>query len=241
MKIFTIRVANTNIGIAAEFGRAYRAFRDFIVDEKPDFSVQCSEDDFVREAAEIESVYHINAPSDVQLEVFILLRKISDCLLANHVFLIHGASIALDGQTYLFTAPSGTGKTTHILKWLEHCPEAFVVNGDKPFILAPPDGFQPLVCGSPWAGKENMYTNTMVPLKSIILMERAENNHIEQISFADAFPNLLQQVHRPDDPKKMRTTLQLMQRLSPAVNFWRFQCNNFKDDCFQVAYSALHG
>ena len=84
-----------------------------------------------------------------------------------------------------------------------------------------------------------MYTNTMIPLKDIVLMERAEDNHIEQISLAEAFPGLLQQVYRPDDEEKMRKTLRLMQRLSPAVTFWRFQCNNFKDDCFDVAYNAL--
>lgn len=54
-----------------------------------------------------------------------------------------------------------------------------------------------------------------------------------------AFSTLLQQVYRPDDEEKMRKTLRLMQRLSPAVSFWRFQCNNFKDDCFDVAYNAL--
>ena len=141
----------------------------------------------------------------------------------------------------MFTAPSGVGKTTHILKWLDHCPDAFVVNGDKPFILVPPDKGQPLVFGSPWSGKENMYTNTTVPLKSIILMERSEDNHIEQISFAEAFPSLFQQVYRPDEPEKMQMTLHLLQALTPSVSFWRFQCNNFKEECFQVAYSALHG
>ena len=68
---------------------------------------------------------------------------------------------------------------------------------------------------------------------------KAENNHIEQITFADAFPTLLQQVYRPNDEEKMRKTLHLMQKLSPGVTFWRFQCNNFKDDCFDVAYNAL--
>ena len=241
MKFFTIRIANTNIGIRAEFHRSYRLLQDFVVDEEPDFTVQCSVEDFDREAAEVEATYQIDAPTDVHLEVSALLRKISEHLLSNHIFLIHGAAIALDGQAYLFAAPSGVGKTTHILKWLDHCPDAFVVNGDKPFILVPTDKGQPLVCGSPWSGKENMYTNTTVPLKSIILMERSEDNHMEQISFAEAFPSLFQQVYRPDEPEKMQMTLHLLQTLTPSVSFWRFQCNNFKEECFQVAYSALHG
>ena len=70
-------------------------------------------------------------------------------------------------------------------------------------------------------------------------MERAENNIIEQISFAEALPLLLQQAYRPNDEEKMRKTLLLIQRISDNVSFWRFKCNNFKDDCFEVAYNAL--
>ena len=173
------------------------------------------------------------------LETIVVLEKIAVALIDFNVLLIHGGAIGLNNFAYLFTASSGVGKTTHILKWLNRCPDAYVINGDKPFIKFSDNGTPPLACGSPWAGKENLYTNTMVPLKSIILMERAEENHIEQISFAQAFPRLLQQVYRPDDEDKMRKTLKLMQRLNPAVSFWRFQCNNFKDDCFDVAYNAL--
>ena len=64
-------------------------------------------------------------------------------------------------------------------------------------------------------------------------------NHIKQVSFAQAFPFLLQQVYRPDNEEKMRKTLRLTRRLNPAVSFWRFQRDNFKDDCFNVAYNAL--
>jgi hypothetical protein len=72
-------------------------------------------------------------------------------------------------------------------------------------------------------------------------MERAEYNHISPISLADAFPVLLQQVYRSSDRRKMHKTLELLQRLHPAVSLWRFRCNNFKDDCFPTAYRALTG
>ena len=113
------------------------------------------------------------------------------------------------------------------------------MNGDKPFIIVRQAGELPLACGSPWAGKENLQTNAMVPLKSIVLLERAEENRMERVSFGQAFPFLLQQVYHPENEEKMRKTLRLMQRMSSAVSFWRFQCNNFKDDCFDVAYNAL--
>ena len=150
---------------------------------------------------------------------------------------MHGAVVALDEASYMFIAKSGTGKSTHIQNWLENIGGAYVVNGDKPFIIVGKDGA--LACGSPWAGKENLQTNAIVPLKSIVLLERASENHMERISAAQAFPFLLEQVHHPASREKMQKTLRLMQRMSSSVSFWRFQCNNFKDDCFDVAYSAL--
>lgn len=176
----------------------------------------------------------------IQVKPQNVLSKTTEALLEFDVLLMHGAVIAVNDKAYLFAAPSGTGKTTHILKWMEYLPDAFVVNGDKPFIKLG-DGVDksPLACGSPWAGKENMYTNNMVPLKAIILMERAEDNRIDRISFADAFPGLLQQTHRPKDTNKMRKTLKLLQQLHPAVKFYQFKCNNYKNDCFDIAYNAL--
>ena len=168
-------------------------------------------------------------------------RLLSEKLLSFDTFLMHGAVVAVDDSAYMFTAQNGIGKTTHIRSWLENAPGAYVVNGDKPFIIVREAGEYPLACGSPWAGKENLQTNAMVPLKAIVLMERAEENSMERVSLAQAFPFLLQQVFHPDDGEKMRKTLRLIQRLSPAVSFWRFRCNNFKDDCFAVDYGALTG
>lgn len=78
-----------------------------------------------------------------------------------------------------------------------------------------------------------------MPLKAIILIERGEDNKIQKISFSDAFRFIMNQVYLPRDENKM--TLKLIQELSSKVSLWRFQCNNFKDDCFNVVYEALEG
>ena len=239
MYLFTIQTAGHLISCETTYLLTYNRCRDFITDGKPELHIRMKQEDIDRERERYILAGGDDDPSDRSLEYMALLRRVSEEIMRFDAFMMHGAVIAVHDAAYLFTAVSGTGKTTHIKKWLAHVPGAFVVNGDKPFIKISDDGTPPLACGSPWAGKENMYTNTMVPLKSIILMERAEENHMEQISFAQAFPTLLQQVYRPDDEEKMRKTLRLMQRLSPAVSFWRFQFNNFKDDCFDVAYNAL--
>ena len=203
------------------------------------WTYECQRKIITQKELDIETVF-IDNGNKRSIENTVMCRKIAEELLNLNVFLMHGAAISLDNNTIIFTAPSGIGKTTHIQKWLDHFPDAFVVNGDKPFIKISHDNLSPpLACGSPWAGKENKYTNTMVPIKAIVCMERSEENHITEITFAQAFPFLLQQSYRPGDKDKMRKTLRLLQSLNGKVKFYRFKCNNFKDDCFEVAYNAL--
>ena len=79
----------------------------------------------------------------------------------------------------------------------------------------------------------------MVPLKAIILMERGDNNNIEEIPFGMAFPFLLQQTYRPSDGEKIQKTLKLLVQLKGKVRFYRFIFNNLKEDAFDVAYHAV--
>ena len=234
MYAINIQIAGHVICVASKYRISPTIYEDFRSEAKADASITINDEDIDFEHA-IE--YKLKK---IQIKPQNVLRKIADLLLDFNILLMHGAVVAVNDKAYLFTAPSGTGKTTHILKWIEHLPNAFVVNGDKPFIkFNSVDDKLPLACGSPWAGKENMFTNAMVPLEAIIIMERAEDNHIVQITFADAFPSLFQQTYRPEDKEKMRYTLKLLQQLHSTVKFYRFKCNNYKDDCFEVAYDAL--
>lgn len=239
MYLFKVKMAGHIAQIETQHVHPQVICAPFFTEESPEFIICTTQEDIDQERKRYEAVNGECCLWDGAMETIALHEKLSKKLIDYEVLMMHGAAIAYRGCTFIFSARCGIGKSTHVLKWMEKLADAFIVNGDKPFILTKDDGTPPLACGSPWAGKENLYNNTMVPLKSIILMERAEDNNIEQISFAQAFPTLLQQTYRPDDEEKMRKTLKLMQRLNPAVSFWRFQCNNFKDDCFDVAYNAL--
>ena len=172
-------------------------------------------------------------------ELKCIYRKIIDVAVDYDVFLMHGAVVATNEQAFMFTAPSGTGKTTHVKQWLKNDKKSYIVNGDKPLIkITNEDAF---ACGTPWSGNEHMNTNSMVPLKAIVLMERNETNHIEAISFAHAYRFLIQQTYIPSNVEKAQKTLNLLTRLGKIVSFYKFQFNNFSDDCFTIAYQALVG
>ena len=242
---FNIKIAGLVYEIYALYSSTRLFLNDYITNEtSPDIRIVVTEKDIQREMEEgtvyfytyrqidgkerkLEIYKEIN---ENRIETVTIYRKIVEASLAYGVFLIHGAVIAVNNASYMFIAPSGTGKTTHIKQWLNRVHGAFVVNDSK--VIA---------CGTPWCGNEGYGINTMVPLKSIIIMERSDDNSIEEISFGQAYPSLLQQVYLPDDAKKARMELDLISQLFGKVRFFKFRFNNFKDDCFDVAYNALVG
>lgn len=235
---FNVKIADRIAQIKTVHIRSMALCRPFFTDEAPEFRVCTEQADIDHARSVFEGLYGETTLWDGSMETYALHAKLSEKLVDYGVFLMHGAAVAHAGGAYLFSAKSGTGKTTHVRIWRRNLPDAFVVNGDKPYILAG-DVSTPMVYGSPWAGKENMYKNTGVPLKAIILMDRAEENSIRRISFSEAFPGLLKEVYRPEDPEKMRETLKLLKSMDGKIGFYRFECNNYSDDCFDVAYGAL--
>lgn len=85
-------------------------------------------------------------------------RKISKILLLHKRLFIHTwAAITYKNYAYIFCAPSGTGKTTHISLWKKFLgKDVGIINGDKPFLSFENENGQNriTVCGSPWAGKK---------------------------------------------------------------------------------------
>ena len=57
--------------------------------------------------------------------------------ITNHNgFVLHASAVAVDGNAYLFSARSGTGKSTHTSLWLDHFKDrALIINDDKPCII----------------------------------------------------------------------------------------------------------
>jgi len=98
----------------------------------PDIFVSTTPEDiaYEREHATEDMVF-----SDDYFEELAVHRKISTAMVQYDTFLFHGSCVAVDGEGYLFTAPSGTGKSTHARLWREYLGErAVMINDDKPFI-----------------------------------------------------------------------------------------------------------
>lgn len=242
MTVFTIQIAGRNITVYALHGSTLRFCSNYLSAEKPEYSIIITPEDIrlereksIREAL-VEGVEPIEH-SDAYLETTAVQRKLAEKLFDYDTVVFHGSVVAVDGVGYLFTAKSGTGKSTHTRLWREvFGGRAVMVNDDKPFLRCTENGV--LVYGSPWNGKHHLGENICVPLKAVCILERGEGNRIERISPAAALPMLLQQSNRPMRPNLMPKYMELIDKLAQNVEFYRLHCN-MDPQAAMTAYEAM--
>ena len=175
--------------------------------------------------------------SDGYLESLEIYRIICSKILDYNAMLIHCAAICVDGEAYLFTAVSGTGKTTHMNLWRKKFQErCFVVNGDKPILRF--KGDKCFVCGTPWKGKEGYGHNAVVPVKAICILERGKENKIERVKAHEAIPTVITQTLRTGNLEEMGKMLSLTDKLLLNVPFYRLQCN-MDPEAADVSYNGM--
>ena len=243
MTEFTIGIAGRLIKIRALYDFAKEYCQDYLAEGEPDFTVEIRPEDIEFEQQtsarenEVEGLEPVEFKPEY-LETLSIYRKIVERMLDYDAFLFHGSAICMDGNGYLFTAKSGTGKSTHTLLW--YCAfrgRCFFVNDDKPLLWLKDD--QVMVCGTPWNGKHRQSTNVVVPLKNLVVLERGEDNEIAPIEPAEALPLLLQQTYRPTNPVAMMKTLSLLERAMKKVKLYRLKCT-ISPEAVKVAYRGMN-
>ncbi|NLA77528.1 MAG: hypothetical protein GX851_06860 [Clostridiales bacterium] len=154
-------------------------------------------------------------------------------------FMLHASAVALDGESaYLFSARSGTGKSTHTHLWLDYfgSDRAKIINDDKPILRLIDGKFYAF--GSPWSGKTDENMNAKIPLRAIAFLERAQINSIEKISPVAALPLVLNQTVRPLDEERMTRLLALLDRLLTDVPVYRLKCD-MSHQAVETAYNTM--
>lgn len=173
-----------------------------------------------------------------QLEVTAVLRKTADWLSRNNGAVIHGVLLDYRGRGVLFTAPSGTGKSTHGANWLKRYPECRIINGDKPVII--PENGRVIGYGTPWAGKEGIQINDAVPLEAIVFLRRTSENSIGEINSAEAVPKLVGCIYRGSDSEGVKRAALTAAALRGKVKFYSLGCN-MDPESAEVACRGIFG
>jgi len=240
-------LADVPVRVVSIYDEVHKMCAGYATQQSPLIEIEISEEDIVNEGKwsdeqrKLEKLPEYHFP-DSYLETLAVYRKLAESLLAHRCILMHGSVIAVDGEGYLFTALSGTGKSTHVALWRKLFGQrAVMINDDKPLIrLTSTDDNQKqaIVYGTPWDGKHHLSTNTSVPLKAIVYLQRGAENEIHKVSAQEIFPILMQQTHHPADAVSTMQFLQLLSDLTQSVGFYSLHCN-MNPDAAQVAYDGM--
>ena len=239
----TYRLAGHAIEIKSIYKEVHMLCAPYLVDDEAEYhiSITFADIDLERQRSiRTEVLEHVSTQNytDSYLETLAVYRKLAQLLVQEDILLMHGSVVAVDGQAYLFTAKSGTGKSTHTQLWKKWFGErAVFINDDKPLLKISAQGVT--VYGTPWDGKHHRSTNTSCPLKAVCILTRNTENSIQRIDKKAALPMLCQQSYRPCSPIGAQKTLALVDRLGSSVPLYRLGCN-MEPEAALVAYHGMN-
>lgn len=237
---FRIRLADKVIEVNANYPSTKDFCSEYLTEEQIDLSITVGISDVIAEEVASQTQENSTAKFPPQyLETLALYRKIAKELSSYGIILFHGSAVSLDGEAYVFTAKSGTGKSTHAALWRKVFGERTVmINDDKPLIAVGENGVT--VYGTPWCGKHNLGNNISAPLKAVCILERGDNNSIQKITSKDAFSTLFSQTYRFNEPSGMRNVLSCIDKMVNSIPTYRLKCN-MEDEAATVAYQGMKG
>jgi hypothetical protein len=228
-----IEIAGVPVLIQCRFKENVDFFQDYVSEKQACFTIRATETDLKRIQSDFERADRADGilpyqRSDPYLENNAIHSLLVEGLIPYHVLLMHGSAICMDGQAYIFTASSGTGKSTHTRLWREVFSErAWMINDDKPLIRM--ENGRITVYGSPWDGKHHLSRNASAPLKAVIWLNRDENNSIMPMTAVDAFPIVRKQVSLPQNKELLMQVLAMEKQLLQTVDFYKLYCNMEQD------------
>lgn len=236
---FQIHIAGMTVEICAEYEKTMRSCKDYIITgQQPEFHVHATEEDLIKEAEFFQKRNGEHAiQSEWQLERSAIYRKVAEEMIDRERILIHGSALSMDGNGYLFIAPSGTGKSTHAALWRKVFGDrVMMINDDKPLVHVNENEI--VIYGTPWDGKHRLSTNTGVPLKAICRIIRHETNSIRRVFKEEGMIRLLEQTYRPVRQDRVLKTLDMLKKITDRIPVYDLYCN-METDAAITAYQEL--
>ena len=160
MEGFCVALAGVPVRIRCRFEGNKAFLSDYVTDGEPLFTVEPTEDDLLRMQADFDRMDEAEGiPRHRRTEEFLennaIHALLAEKLVAQDVLLMHGSALCMDGEGIIFTAKSGTGKSTHARLWREAFGDrVWMVNDDKPLLKITETGVT--VYGTPWDGKHRL-------------------------------------------------------------------------------------
>lgn len=159
-----------------------------------------------------------------------------DALLDHQGIFPHASCVVYDGFAYLFSAPCGTGKSTHTSLWRKVFPTSFILNDDKPAIRYQEGRM--FAYGTPFSGKTNQNVNTKVPIAGIAFIKRGAKNSIRKLLAKETLVLFLEQTLQPYHEQRLDQMTSLLEIIIANIPIYELTCN-MEDEAVLTSYKAM--
>ena len=239
MDIILVKIAEQTFLIKGKEYDLKQFFKGYEFEGEPDYIIKASNENLRRENI-AHSMSQVWTLSPVALELCTIQRRIVSCLSDKGMVLFHGSAICVDGRTYIFTAPSGTGKSTHSRLWRELLTDhdVVMVNDDKPFLKV--EEGRVTAYGSPWMGKEQLGCNMSAPVEAICYISQGTKNVIRVATPEEMYPIFYEQSLRPFDKEGTENYLHTLDVLTRSVRLYKLECD-ISLDAARLSYETMAG
>ena len=143
--------------------------------------------------------------------------------------ILHSSFIVHQGKSILFTAPSGTGKSTQAALW-ERYAEADIINGDRSVVWYDEASQCFMSSGLPFCGSSGINKVRTVPLGAVVFIEQSSSNSAVAQSESVAARKLFGEMSiNKWNPPFVECSLDLINMLVESVPMVHLRCNMEED------------
>lgn len=158
--------------------------------------------------------------------IFIELLALEKYLLLQQALVLHSSYIIFQDKALLFSAPSGTGKSTQAGLWEKYM-GAQIINGDRSVIQL---GNEVYIHSLPFCGSSGINLNKSAPLAGIILLEQATENSIQKCAVAMAAKKIFSECSiNYWNRKDTEEALNLIGKIVENIPIYQLKCNISKE------------
>lgn len=137
--------------------------------------------------------------------------------------MLHASFIEHRGRGILFTAPSGTGKSTQADLWTQVYPETIIINGDR-VAFGIEDG-EVMGYGLPFCGSSGIALNRSCPIEAIVVLRQGKTNEVQRLTGAGAAQLLLSEcVLNPWDRQVMNKVMDTVTQVVEQCPIYLYHC-----------------
>lgn len=187
LKIDKILYQSRNLTIGLDkYNREIRTYLASFISNKPTYAQSIISNDCI-------TIYYLQETNlwnnpNVRIWNFLHMENV---LLKSNALVLHCSYIMYKNKAILFSAPSGTGKTTQAKLWEKNYYSP-IINGDKCLLVKDENIWY--AYGYPFHGSADECKNERYKIEAIVIVRQSPNDYIEEISLGHQISSLYSEI-----------------------------------------------